>query len=188
MELTGKPYEELEQIFGFDYYFEVILDFTQKKSFDHDQIIELLFKYAKGQDIRVFRMRGGKVERELAWRPLAEIQMDMSRMGEEGSPYYDEDDQIASGLLGAKFFAEVVEGAIFFSANEEECLKFIAILTEKEVEHSHLTPVSEYEDIGTAGKTSLPTAPLPRKIGRNEPCPCGSGKKYKKCCLDKNGA
>jgi hypothetical protein len=20
-------------------------------------------------------------------------------------------------------------------------------------------------------------------IGRNEPCPCGSGKKYKKCCL-----
>ena len=24
-----------------------------------------------------------------------------------------------------------------------------------------------------------------RKIGRNEPCPCGSGKKYKKCCLGK---
>jgi hypothetical protein len=25
-----------------------------------------------------------------------------------------------------------------------------------------------------------------KKIGRNEPCPCGSGKKYKKCCLLKN--
>ncbi|MEW5820365.1 MAG: SEC-C metal-binding domain-containing protein [Cyanobacteriota bacterium] len=22
-----------------------------------------------------------------------------------------------------------------------------------------------------------------RKIGRNDPCPCGSGKKFKKCCL-----
>ena len=22
----------------------------------------------------------------------------------------------------------------------------------------------------------------PKKIGRNDPCPCGSGKKYKKCC------
>lgn len=22
------------------------------------------------------------------------------------------------------------------------------------------------------------------KIGRNDPCPCGSGKKYKNCCLD----
>jgi preprotein translocase subunit SecA len=21
-----------------------------------------------------------------------------------------------------------------------------------------------------------------KKIGRNEPCPCGSGKKYKQCC------
>ena len=26
------------------------------------------------------------------------------------------------------------------------------------------------------------------KIGRNEPCPCGSGKKYKKCCLEKEKA
>ncbi|MGZ8511446.1 MAG: SEC-C metal-binding domain-containing protein [Chitinophagaceae bacterium] len=22
------------------------------------------------------------------------------------------------------------------------------------------------------------------KIGRKDPCPCGSGKKYKKCCLN----
>ena len=26
---------------------------------------------------------------------------------------------------------------------------------------------------------------VPPKIGRNEICPCGSGKKYKRCCLDK---
>ncbi len=25
-----------------------------------------------------------------------------------------------------------------------------------------------------------------RKVGRNEPCPCGSGKKYKRCCADKD--
>ena len=31
---------------------------------------------------------------------------------------------------------------------------------------------------------SAPVDP-PRKIGRNEPCLCGSGKKYKKCCLDR---
>ena len=22
-----------------------------------------------------------------------------------------------------------------------------------------------------------------KKVGRNDPCPCGSGKKYKKCCM-----
>ncbi len=26
------------------------------------------------------------------------------------------------------------------------------------------------------------------KVGRNDPCPCGSGKKYKKCCLEKETA
>ncbi len=25
-----------------------------------------------------------------------------------------------------------------------------------------------------------------RQVGRNDPCPCGSGKKYKKCCLGKD--
>ena len=30
-----------------------------------------------------------------------------------------------------------------------------------------------------------PERPMPavsQKVGRNEPCPCGSGKKYKQCC------
>lgn len=33
-----------------------------------------------------------------------------------------------------------------------------------------------------------PAAPMPRlekQVGRNDPCPCGSGKKFKKCCLNK---
>ena len=25
-----------------------------------------------------------------------------------------------------------------------------------------------------------------KKIGRNDPCPCGSGKKYKNCCMNKD--
>ncbi len=31
-------------------------------------------------------------------------------------------------------------------------------------------------------KTSAITVDSETKIGRNDPCPCGSGKKYKKCC------
>jgi hypothetical protein len=29
---------------------------------------------------------------------------------------------------------------------------------------------------------------MPKKTGRNEPCPCGSGKKYKHCCLGSKAA
>ena len=32
--------------------------------------------------------------------------------------------------------------------------------------------------------TSDGTKPLPPKVGRNEPCHCGSGLKYKKCCFE----
>jgi len=35
---------------------------------------------------------------------------------------------------------------------------------------------------GEEGKTREPVKREGEKIGRNAPCPCGSGKKYKKCC------
>ena len=39
-------------------------------------------------------------------------------------------------------------------------------------------PVVRYPVIHEAGPTMVRTHP---KVGRNEPCPCGSGKKFKKC-------
>jgi preprotein translocase subunit SecA len=38
---------------------------------------------------------------------------------------------------------------------------------------------------GPAKETSAPVQRKTQKIGRNDPCPCGSGKKYKHCCLGK---
>jgi preprotein translocase subunit SecA len=33
-------------------------------------------------------------------------------------------------------------------------------------------------------QTAKPTQTHQPKVGRNDPCPCGSGKKYKKCCAE----
>jgi SWIM/SEC-C metal-binding protein len=40
------------------------------------------------------------------------------------------------------------------------------------------------EDIASLERLLNPPKPkiAEKKVGRNEPCPCGSGKKYKKCC------
>ena len=40
------------------------------------------------------------------------------------------------------------------------------------------------EDWGDERPVIEPEQPYraPAKVGRNEPCPCGSGKKFKKCC------
>ncbi len=40
------------------------------------------------------------------------------------------------------------------------------------------TTASEY----TAGLIPMARPVASPSVGRNDPCPCGSGKKYKKCC------
>jgi hypothetical protein len=47
---------------------------------------------------------------------------------------------------------------------------------------------SLFEDSDDLGYNDTPPITYVRetpKVGRNDPCPCGSGKKYKKCCLKK---
>ena len=39
---------------------------------------------------------------------------------------------------------------------------------------------------GEAAAVTIRNRPGER-VGRNDPCPCGSGKKYKKCCMTKGG-
>ena len=49
-------------------------------------------------------------------------------------------------------------------------------------------PRPPWFDDGASPLVALPTEPIRRsepKVGRNAPCPCGSGKKYKKCCQRK---
>lgn len=41
-----------------------------------------------------------------------------------------------------------------------------------------LTPKAAYERAFRGGR-------MRAKVGRNDPCPCGSGRKFKKCCIDK---
>jgi len=52
------------------------------------------------------------------------------------------------------------------------------------------TPAQGQGQQGKSGRAAQPAQGKPvkpepvsvDKVGRNEPCPCGSGKKYKKCC------
>ncbi len=53
----------------------------------------------------------------------------------------------------------------------------------------HQMPPREYRRFMSPGSGASPTLAAPQmlartnaKVGRNDPCPCGSGKKYKRCC------
>ncbi len=39
-------------------------------------------------------------------------------------------------------------------------------------------------ELAPEGKRIKGPVVLPPKVGRNDLCPCGSGRKYKKCCID----
>ena len=43
--------------------------------------------------------------------------------------------------------------------------------------------LSELSNVAATLRGTSPSVPAPRpKVGRNDRCPCGSGKKFKKCC------
>jgi len=72
--------------------------------------------------------------------------------------------------------------------DKEGQIEFVSYYREKEKDkvHSELATFVKEEDTwyykdSVAPKVKQYFRPGP-KIGRNQPCPCGSGKKYKKCC------
>lgn len=54
-------------------------------------------------------------------------------------------------------------------------------LTEDEILHLSADEIVQRADNLRAGAAPITSAGS-SKIGRNEPCPCGSGRKYKMCC------
>ena len=64
------------------------------------------------------------------------------------------------------------------SKKQDEELRLLeAICVQHEIDHLNGMTIMDRKMISTVINTA--------KTGRNEPCPCGSGKKYKKCCLKK---
>jgi hypothetical protein len=52
---------------------------------------------------------------------------------------------------------------------------------------TRIQPRREYARIASGRIVRIERSQM-EKVGRNDPCPCGSGKKYKKCCLGKENS
>jgi preprotein translocase subunit SecA len=50
-----------------------------------------------------------------------------------------------------------------------------------QLRHDELSALGAPENTGTAQRQAVPVVREGRKVGRNDACPCGSGKKYKSC-------
>src|SRR6056297_3212633 len=82
---------------------------------------------------------------------------------------------------------QVVYAIYKLAATEEEQVSDFAAPTIGERAQQYSAPAKTMNNGSTSSVASVYSQPKPKnnqgqKVGRNDPCPCGSGKKYKKCC------
>ena len=105
--------------------------------------------------------------------PVVEYKLEGSAMFEEMNENIQND--AVKFIMRAKFTPET----------HIEAKSQVKDIKENHASAASVTPQSASKPIqGTTGNNQ-PQAPVKRdssKVGRNDPCPCGSGKKYKDCC------
>ncbi len=100
--------------------------------------------------------------------------MDQLRNGINLRAYAQRDPVIEYKFEGFNMFEDMI------AAIREDTVKYIY--------HARIEAPPEREQVAEptsaslAGETEKKPVKKAEKVGRNDPCPCGSGKKYKKCC------
>ncbi|MBD5459915.1 MAG: DUF1186 domain-containing protein [Lachnospiraceae bacterium] len=69
--------------------------------------------------------------------------------------------------------------------NASQMLKGWAMFQDDSSESEKKDRIEDFEKFFRAYDREFNRTEPKRKIGRNDPCPCGSGRKYKQCCLNK---
>ena len=78
----------------------------------------------------------------------------------------------------------ITGGAVEDDTGSIECVASFKLYDQQRVHHELAQFRREQGRWMCAGGQTNPKPPSAevQKVGRNDPCPCGSGKKYKKCC------
>ena len=108
--------------------------------------------------------------------------MDDLKQGITLRAYAQEDPVVAYKREGYEMFEAMIQ------AIREETVRRIFIARIKTDEELKREKVAKEAAAVSTGDKTVKQQPVRKgkKVGPNDPCPCGSGKKYKKCCRDKD--
>ncbi len=153
-----------------------------------DSLAELLMpviekKYAEKEELFGEEIR--EVEKVILLRVVDSKWMDhidsmeQLRQGINLRAYAQRDPVVEYKFEAMDMFDEMI------SAIKEETVRHLFhIVPQTRIERKEVAkPVAE--NLGGDGTVAKKPVVKKDKIGRNDPCPCGSGKKYKNCCLGK---
>ena len=109
--------------------------------------------------------------------------MDDLKQGIGLRAYGQHDPVIAYKEEGYQMFEAMVQ------AIREETIRRMFLVQIRQQQEVKRERVAKETGTAAATKTVVKKAPVrnaAKKVGPNDPCPCGSGKKYKKCCMQKD--
>ena len=123
-----------------------------------------------------------------ARRIMATISLGFDSMDPDAGPFLDDlNSQSSHSNLFLHYFLNMInEDSAYLKRLQQHYVMFKEKIEKKPYNGK------PFERPGTVVRTAkeplpldLPTLSETPRVGRNAPCPCGSGKKYKKCCLNK---
>ena len=108
--------------------------------------------------------------------------MEQLRQGINLRAYAQRDPVIEYKFEAMDMFEEMI------AVIKEETIKYLFhVVPQSQIERQQVAkPVAE--NLGGDGTVQKKPVVKSERVGRNDPCPCGSGKKYKHCCLGKDEA
>ncbi len=181
--------EHLETIFG-----EMPKDFLKFTDVEidkmtHERLTEYVLedaekKYAEKEAEFGDAMR--EVERIIMLRVVDQKWMDhidnmeQLRQGIYLRAYAQHDPVVEYKFEAMDMFEEMTE-----SIKEDTVKHLFHVIPQSKLERQQVAKPTA-ENAGGDGTVKKKPIRRVRKIGRNDPCPCGSGKKYKNCCLEKD--
>ncbi len=181
--------QAVSQLFGF----APDIDAIVQQNLSVDQLSETVFERAKSEYNRKMALIGPEETRRLERFVLLQtvdtrwkehlLSMDHLKEGIGLRGYAQQDPLRIYKKEGFDMFQDLME-----RIKEEvvDILFKIQITTPAQVGEMEKQEQQDLKFSHSDGSTvKQPIKNTASKIGRNDPCPCGSGKKYKKCCMSK---
>jgi hypothetical protein len=167
---VGRENDDIEREFGFTHYLEV----EGRQEQDHASVVNALLEFIGEIDhLNVVKTDDGIIV-SVSKMVYEDVKKNLELLGNAEGAFWEEETDMCFALLGVNFFSYVFPNMIMFSADEESARKMAGLLD------SHGVKYIEPEAVETFNSSPK------RKLGRNDPCHCGSGKKYKKCCMEED--
>ena len=181
----------LEQAFLKQFSLSLTLSNETTEDLTPEGIREFLLEKARDGYLQKEKQWGPEITRDMErlitlqtvdhkWRENL-LAMDHLKEGIGLRGYAQQDPLIAYKREGLEMFQEMIET---IKSEIIQMLYRIQVATQEEteqLEEAQQQPMFFSHGDSAAGSKQKPVKKA-NKIGRNQPCPCGSGKKYKKCC------